>query len=53
VPFTSATGGVPANYVGLTNAQLWNRYHVSVGGILAATAAKEVSGVFGLVLDKP
>jgi hypothetical protein len=53
VPFPAPEEGIPASYVGLTNQQLWNRFRIAVGGVLAKPAAKAAPGVFGLVLDKP
>jgi Ca2+-binding RTX toxin-like protein len=50
VPFTVPQVGLPIEYVGLTNQQLWDYYGIALGGEIApanATTAPYISGLLG------
>jgi len=49
VPFWSPIDGLPVEYVGLTNQQLWDQYGVALGGAIAPSDAYTVPGITGLV----
>lgn len=49
VPFSSFEPGLPASYVGLTQAQLASTFGVLVGGEIAPANAATVNGIYGLV----
>jgi hypothetical protein len=53
VPFPTATPGIPAGYVGLTNAQLWAQFGVAVAGSIAPNDATEAPGALGPVVVLP
>jgi hypothetical protein len=49
IPFPVATGGVPSQYVGLTNLQLWNLFGIAIGGEVAPASATPAPNIVGLV----
>ena len=49
VPFPAPTDGLPAEYVGLTNSQLWTQYGVALGGAVAPAGSYTVSQIIGLI----
>jgi hypothetical protein len=49
VPFPSPIDGLPSQYVGLTNQQLWDLYGVALGGTVAPAGAYTVSQIIGLI----
>jgi hypothetical protein len=49
VPFLTPIEGLPLGYVGLTNQQLWDRYGVALGGVVAPSEAYTVPNITGLV----
>ena len=48
-PFTEAVLGLNPSYVGLTSQELWNVYHVAVGGTLAPAGTSTVPWLIGLL----
>jgi hypothetical protein len=49
VPFPTAAAGVPSQYVGKTNLQLWTQYGVAVGGQIAPSNAINLPLIVGLL----
>jgi Ca2+-binding RTX toxin-like protein len=49
VPFPSPIDGLPSQYVGLTNQQLWTQYGVALGGAVAPTGSITVPQIIGLI----
>jgi hypothetical protein len=49
VPFTSPLPGMPTAYIGLTSQQLWDQYHVAIGGELAPAVTTTSPLIYGLV----
>jgi len=49
VPFPSAIDGLPTEYVGLTNQQLWDQYGVALGGAVAPAGSYTVPEITGLI----
>jgi hypothetical protein len=49
IPFPTSRTDLPAQYVGLTNQQLWNLYGVALGGAIAPNTAVTVPNITGLV----
>lgn len=49
VPFPLAIDGLPAEYVGLTNQQLWDLYGVALGGAVAPVGSYTVPEIIGLI----
>jgi hypothetical protein len=53
VPFPAALTGLPPEYVGLTNQQLFDQFGVAVGGEVAPANAFSIPGIRGLVTSIP
>jgi hypothetical protein len=53
VPFPAgqAASYVPAQFIGLTNEQLWSQFGLALGGIVAPPNATTVPGINGVVSD--
>jgi hypothetical protein len=49
IPFPTATGSVPSQYIGLTNQQLWNLFGIAIGGEIAPANATTAPNIVGLV----
>jgi hypothetical protein len=49
VPFPNPLDGLPAEYVGKTNQQLWSLYGVAIGGEIAPADAVPAETIRGLV----
>ena len=49
IPFPVSRPDMPAQYIGLTNQQLWDRYGVALGGGIAPSNAITVPGISGLL----
>jgi hypothetical protein len=49
VPFAVPYAGVPLEYVGLTNQQLWDQYGVALGGAIAPANAYTAPEIVGLI----
>jgi hypothetical protein len=49
IPFLSAIDGLPDEYVGLTNQQLWDQYGVALGGAVAPVGSYTVPEITGLI----
>jgi Ca2+-binding RTX toxin-like protein len=49
IPFPSSRADIPAQYVGLTNQQLWNLYGVALGGAIAPSNAVTAPNITGLI----
>lgn len=49
IPFPTAIGGIPAQYIGKTSLQLWTQYGVAVGGQLAPSVPLLNSIITGLL----
>jgi Ca2+-binding RTX toxin-like protein len=49
VPFPGPTDGVPSQYIGLTNRQLWDTYGIALGGAIAPDNAYTVPRIAGLI----
>jgi hypothetical protein len=49
IPFPTSRSDIPAQYVGLTNQQLWNLYGVMFGGAIVPSNAVTVPNIIGLV----
>jgi hypothetical protein len=52
IPFPVARFDLPAQYVGLTNQQLWNQFGVALGGSIAPSNLISVPNIIGLVTPK-
>jgi hypothetical protein len=53
IPFPTAQTGLPPEYVGLTNQQLFDQFGVAVGGEVAPANAFSIPGIRGLVTSIP
>jgi hypothetical protein len=49
VPFPEPRSGLPGEYVGLTNQQLWDTYGVALGGAIAPSDAYTLPEILGLI----
>ncbi len=49
IPFASARSGLPDEYVGKTNAELWSEFGIAMGGSVAPLDAIQANGIDGLL----
>lgn len=49
VPFPQPYPGLPAEYVGLTNQQLWDTYGIAIGGAIAPSNSIRVPNITGVI----
>src|SRR5262249_13010131 len=49
IPFPASRSDIPAQYVGLSNQQLWNSYGVALGGAIAPSNAVVPPNIIGLL----
>jgi hypothetical protein len=52
VPFPVSRPDMPAQYIGLTNQQLWNNFGIALGGGIAPWNAFTVPGIVGLIAPR-